>query len=102
MPKFPYITTKSKRLEKLTRNEQADLTFDLINAFSLVKNPLSTSLLLQDLLTALEIKNLSKRLRIAKFLLAGKKQDKNGRVRFKARLTRRLRAARRRACPRPS
>ncbi len=76
MPKFPYITTKSKRLEKLTRNEQADLTFDLINAFSLVKNPLSTSLLLQDLLTALEIKNLSKRLRIAKFLLAGKKQDK--------------------------
>ena len=75
MTKFPYFNPKAKRLEKLSKKEQADLIFDLINAFALVKDPLSSSLLLQDLLTAMEIKNLSKRLRIAKLLLSGKKQE---------------------------
>ncbi|MBI2103689.1 hypothetical protein HYT59_01650 [Candidatus Woesebacteria bacterium] len=59
-----------KRLEKLGRNEQLALMFDLINAISLVKRPTETALLLKDLLTAKEIKNLSKRLRIAKLILA--------------------------------
>jgi uncharacterized protein YerC len=64
---------KPKRLEKLSRNEMVDLSFDLINAFRLVKSPYETSLLIQDLLTASEIKNLAKRLRIAKLLLEGEK-----------------------------
>ncbi|MEK7470912.1 MAG: YerC/YecD family TrpR-related protein [Patescibacteria group bacterium] len=60
---------RSKRPEKIGRDEQLALMFDLINAFSLVKTPTETALLLKDLLTAKEIKNLSKRLRIAKLLL---------------------------------
>lgn len=69
MAKFPFYNPKAKRLEKLSSKDQEDLVFDLINAFALAKNPLDTALLLQDLLTASEIKNLSKRLRIAKLLL---------------------------------
>jgi len=65
---------RAKRLEKLSRKELLDLSFDLINAFRLVKTPFETSLLLQDLLTASEIKNLSKRLRIAKLLLSRENQ----------------------------
>src|SRR3989344_8763183 len=61
-----------KRLEKLSKEEQLDITFDLINAISLVKGSEETALLLEDLLTAAEVKNLGKRLRIAKFLIAGK------------------------------
>ena len=74
MAKFPYINPqeKPKRLEKLSKDQQEDLVFDLINAFALTKDPLSSSLLIQDLLTASEIKNLSKRLRIAKLLLKNK------------------------------
>lgn len=59
----------------MSKEEQADLVFDLINAFALVKDPFSSSLLLQDLLTASEIKNLSKRLRIAKLLLKEKTHE---------------------------
>jgi len=73
--KFPYFNPKSQRLEKLSKTEQENLVFDLINAFALVKNPLSASLLIQDLLTASEIKNLSKRLRIAKLLLDSRTHD---------------------------
>lgn len=75
MAKFPFFNPKAKRLEKLSKQEQADLVFDLINAFALAKDPLSSSLLLQDLLTASEIKNLSKRLRIAKLILEGKTHE---------------------------
>lgn len=64
-----------KRLEKLSKEDQLDLVFDLINAISLVRLPVETAALLQDLLTASEIKNLGKRLRIAKLLLSGKKQE---------------------------
>lgn len=71
MGKFNYIIYKEKRLEKFSQSEQEDLVFDLINAFALVNNPLDSALLLQDLLTEDEIKDLSKRLRIAKLLLAG-------------------------------
>ena len=73
MAKFPFFNPKAKRLEKLSKQEQADLVFDLINAFALTKDALTSSLFLQDLLTASEIKNLSKRLRIAKLLLEEKK-----------------------------
>lgn len=62
---------KRKRVERLSKEEILDLTFDLINAFRLVKMPISTALFLQDLLTASEIKHLAKRLRIAKLLLDG-------------------------------
>ncbi|OGM88721.1 hypothetical protein A2614_00665 [Candidatus Woesebacteria bacterium RIFOXYD1_FULL_40_21] len=61
---------KPKRVEKLSRNEQMELMFDLINSFRIVKEPIETANFLQDLLTAKEIKNLAKRLRIAKLLLA--------------------------------
>jgi TrpR-related protein YerC/YecD len=77
MSKFPYINPvdKPKRLEELSRSKQEDFVFDLINAFALVKDPLSSSLLIQDLLTASEIKNISKRLRIAKLLLKDNTYD---------------------------
>lgn len=65
---------KTTRLERLSKEEILDLSLDLINAFRLVKTHFQTALLLQDLLTAAEIKNLAKRLRIAKFLLAGSTQ----------------------------
>lgn len=61
---------KAERPEKLSRDEQLELMFDLINSFRVVKNPIETTNFLQDLLTAKEIKNLAKRLRIAKLLLA--------------------------------
>jgi len=64
----------SKRIEKLNKEELLDLTFDLINAFRLVNSSLDTAFLIQDLFTAGEIKNLAKRLRIAKLLLLGKTQ----------------------------
>mgnify|MGYP001558248479 FL=1 len=60
---------KSKRIEKLSRDEQLEIMFDLINSFRIVKRPVETANFLQDLLTAKEIKNLAKRLRIAKLLL---------------------------------
>lgn len=53
---------------------QTDLIFDLVNAFRSIKSTQESTLFLQDILTANEIKNLSIRLRIAKLLLAGKKQ----------------------------
>lgn len=71
MSKFNYFTYKEKRLEKFSTDDQQDLVFDLINAFALANNPLDAALLLQDLLTEDEIKDLAKRLRIAKLLLAG-------------------------------
>lgn len=66
---------KLKRLEKLSKSQKEELAFDLINAFSLAKNPTDSALLLHDLLTKKEINNLAKRLRIAKMLIAGLKQE---------------------------
>jgi len=66
---------KTKRLEKLTRQDEENLAFDLINAFALVKTPADSALLLHDLLTGKEIKNLAKRLRIAKLILSEQKQE---------------------------
>lgn len=76
MSKFNYFTYKEKRrLDKFSQKEQDDLVFDLINAFSLANSPLDSALLLQDLLTEVEIKNLAKRLRIAKLLLDGETHE---------------------------
>ena len=70
MGKRTYYPTQV-RIEKLSRKEILNLTFDLINAFRIVKTPFETALLMQDLLTASEIKHLAKRLRIAKLLIQG-------------------------------
>ncbi|OGK17539.1 hypothetical protein A2774_00950 [Candidatus Roizmanbacteria bacterium RIFCSPHIGHO2_01_FULL_39_12c] len=66
------LKEKKKRPNKLSKDKQLDLIFDLINAISLVNKPSKASLLLQDLLAPSEIKNISKRLRITKMLLDGK------------------------------
>lgn len=75
MGKFNYFAYQNKKIEKFTLEEQYDLLFDLINSFNLMKSPFDSALLLQDLLTETEIKNVSKRLRIAKLLLSGKTQE---------------------------
>ena len=64
----------ARRIDKLSKEEVLDLTFDLINAFRYVQTPLETALLMQDLLTGSEIRQLAKRLRIAKLLLKGETQ----------------------------
>ncbi len=60
--------------DKLKGEEKVSLIFDLINAFSKIKDSHEAALFLQDLLTANEIRNLSLRLRIAKFLISDKTQ----------------------------
>src|SRR3990172_6434224 len=60
---------KLRREEKFSKEKRLELMFDLINSFRIVKSPVETADFLQDLLTAKEIKNLAKRLRIAKLLL---------------------------------
>lgn len=65
------IITKTKRIEKLSKSEQESLVFDLVHAFVQAQASSEVALLLQDLLTQSEMKILSKRLRIAKLLLAG-------------------------------
>lgn len=74
MGKFNYFTIVNKKIEKLSPEEQFDLLFDLINAFALMKSSSESALLLQDLLTESELKNLSKRLGIAKLILSGMTQ----------------------------
>jgi uncharacterized protein YerC len=60
-----------KSLERLSKEDQIGLVFDLINSFSVLKKPYESALFIQDLLTATEIRNLAKRLRIAKLLVKG-------------------------------
>ncbi len=62
--------TKSRTKTKES-NPQTDLLIDLINAFTLLKNTTDAANFIQDLLTLNEIKNISRRLRIAKLLLQG-------------------------------
>lgn len=75
MGKFNYFLNENKRLEKLSPGEREGLVFDLINAFASANSPTDSALLLQDLLTETEIKNLSKRLRIAKLILSGQTHE---------------------------
>lgn len=65
---------KEKRLEKMSKNDVLDITFDLINLFGQIRSADSAANLIKDLLTADEIKDLAKRLRIVKLLLANKSQ----------------------------
>lgn len=62
---------RSKRLQKLSKEDQEDLIFDLVYALSKSQSLNDAALFLQDLLTKKEAEILSKRLRIAKFLIAG-------------------------------
>ena len=71
---------KEKRLEKLSKEDILDLTFDLINAFGRVRSSAEAANLIKDLLTADEIKDLAKRLRIAKLLTKGESQREIARV----------------------
>lgn len=73
--KFNYFDYKEKRFEKLSASELEDLIFDLINAISSVRTPIETALLIHDLLTEKEVRNLAKRLRIAKLILKGLTTD---------------------------
>lgn len=73
MTRTPYL--KEKRPDRLPQWIEEDLVFDLINAFVEAKSQREVTLLLRDLFTTKEIKNLAKRLRIAKLLLSGKKYD---------------------------
>ncbi|TSC89479.1 MAG: Uncharacterized protein G01um10145_636 [Microgenomates group bacterium Gr01-1014_5] len=66
---------KVRRVDKISQSLREDLFFDLLNAFGFVKNPVEAALLLEDLLTKKELDNLAKRLRIARELLNGKKQE---------------------------
>lgn len=75
MAKFNYFSYKEKRFEKLTPQEQEDLVFDLINAFALARRPVESALLMQDLLTENEVRNVAKRLRISKLLLQGRTHE---------------------------
>lgn len=63
--------SKTKRLQKLSKDQQEDLIFDLIYALTKSLNLEEAALFLQDLLTKKEAENLSKRLRIAKLLIEG-------------------------------
>lgn len=62
---------KEKRIDKLSKNEQQEMVYDLINALTQAKSISDAALFLQDLLTKTEMKTLAKRLRIAKLLLKG-------------------------------
>ncbi len=62
---------KTKRLQKITKEEQEDLIFDLIYALTKSQRLDEAALFLQDLLTKKEAEILSKRLRIAKLLIDG-------------------------------
>jgi len=65
---------KEKRLEKLSKSEILNLTFDLVNVFAQIRSADDAANLIKDLLTADEIKDLSKRLRIVKLLIKGNSQ----------------------------
>lgn len=66
---YKYKGGKLRRWNKLSRDEQADLLYDLLSAFTLLKTTRDAAAFITDLLTSDEVKFLSKRLRIAKLLL---------------------------------
>jgi TrpR-related protein YerC/YecD len=72
---YRYYDQRIKRIDKLSKPMQEEILLDLINAFSQVKSVEDSALFIQDLLTENEVKILSKRLRIAKLLLKGKKYE---------------------------
>jgi len=66
---------KTKRVEKLSKEDQESLVFDLIHAFTQTHSVGEAAIFLQDLLTKAEMKILGKRLRIAKLLLENMTYD---------------------------
>lgn len=68
--KTQFRNVRVKRLDKLSQKQQLQLLSDLLVAFQMIHNPREVALFVQDLFTAAEIKNLAKRLRIAKRLLS--------------------------------
>lgn len=72
---YKYVARKGKRLERLSLSEQTELLDDLIEAFTHLKSREEVAAFMVDLMTGAEVKNFSKRLRIAKLLLAGKDYD---------------------------
>lgn len=66
---------KEKRPDTLAEWKEYNLVFDLLNALALARNTTTVALLLRDLLTPKEIRNIAKRLQIAKMILAGEKYD---------------------------
>ncbi len=75
---YKYTDEKPKRMDKLSKEDHEDLLRDLVNSFCSLKSPTEAALFIQDLLTEREVKNVSKRLRIAKLLLQGKKYEEIG------------------------
>lgn len=65
-----------RKIERLTKAEQESLLFDLVHAIVQAKSVNEAVLFLQDLLTKSEITTLSKRLGIAKFLIAGESYER--------------------------
>lgn len=64
-------TQRIRRIEKLSKEEQESLVFDLVNSLVQTQTVGEAALFVQDLLTKSEMKMLGKRLRIAKLLLSG-------------------------------
>lgn len=62
---------KARRIEKLSKEEQESLVFDLVHALVQAHTVGEAALFVQDLLTKSEMRMLGKRLRIAKLLLSG-------------------------------
>ena len=67
---YKYSGGKLRRWEKLSKDDQADLLFDLLSALAILKTLPEVASFLTDLLTRDEVKFISKRLRIAKLLLS--------------------------------
>lgn len=66
---------RQRRIEKLTKEEQESLVFDLVHSLVQTQTVGEAALFVQDLLTKSEMKMLGKRLRIAKLLLSGMTYD---------------------------
>ena len=64
-----------RKIEKLSKAEQENLLFDLVHAIVQTRDVNEAVLFLRDLLTKSEITVLSKRLRIAKLLIAGESYE---------------------------
>lgn len=75
MSSYKYVVGRGKRLERLSLGEQTELLDDLVEAFAHLRSREEVAAFMVDLMTGSEVKNFSKRLRIAKWLLEGKDYD---------------------------
>lgn len=69
---FRYRAEKNKRVERLDLNSQLDFLDDLLNSLAGVRSAGEMAKFLVALMTEAEVKNLAKRLRMAKLLVEGK------------------------------